>query len=355
MQTDDSFREECSYTYQLVSDGTSVSDAECEAALRTCRRPVLEVRGLAWQGVSAFFHVMFLLAASVFMAPTTLADDSMPDRDQAAFISQMLSAAQAERETDASTVEVHRDGDDRAGPSEAVGTQGSGVSSTNARARADAQGSTGLSTRAEALDDAAGFGMVGVLAQLGNAPSSPWGSPLEDAGPSSGLWSHGLNDITGTGGLELTGVGESGGPGTGLGIGTIRTVGLDGDRGFGPRRRLGARGHDAAAPARMRAGTPAVGGRLPSDLVQRTVRQSFGRFRACYEAGLRGNPTLSGRVSVRFVIGRDGAVMSAMNGGSDLPDSGVVFCVVNAFRGLSFPAPPDGIVTVSYPIVFTSQ
>ncbi len=105
----------------------------------------------------------------------------------------------------------------------------------------------------------------------------------------------------------------------------------------------------------MRAGTPAVGGRLPSDLVQRTVRQSFGRFRACYEAGLRGNPTLSGRVTVRFVIGRDGAVMSAMNGGSDLPDSGVVSCVVSAFRGLSFPVPPDGIVTVTYPIVFTSQ
>lgn len=53
---------------------------------------------------------------------------------------------------------------------------------------------------------------------------------------------------------------------------------------------------------------------------------------------------------MRFVIGRDGSVTTANNGGSDLPDSGVVGCVVNSFRGLSFPAPEDGIVTVGYSI-----
>jgi hypothetical protein len=42
--------------------------------------------------------------------------------------------------------------------------------------------------------------------------------------------------------------------------------------------------------------------------------------------------------------------MSVGNGGSDLPDGGVVSCVVNSFRGLSFPAPEEGIVTVGYSI-----
>jgi len=52
-----------------------------------------------------------------------------------------------------------------------------------------------------------------------------------------------------------------------------------------------------------------------------------------------------------FVIGRDGSVSNVGNGGSDLPDSGVVSCVLSAFYGLSFPQPEGGIVTVVYPIM----
>jgi Ca-activated chloride channel family protein len=86
--------------------------------------------------------------------------------------------------------------------------------------------------------------------------------------------------------------------------------------------------------------------------VQRIVRQNFGRFRLCYEAGLRNNPSLEGRVSTRFVIARDGSVATASNGGSDLPDAGVVSCVNRAFMGLSFPQPEAGTVTVVFPVMF---
>lgn len=104
----------------------------------------------------------------------------------------------------------------------------------------------------------------------------------------------------------------------------------------------------------MRPGDTKVSSRIPAELIQRTVRQNFGRFRLCYENGLRANPNLAGRVSVRFVIGRDGAVMSASNGGSDLPDAGVVSCVVSAFRGLQFQQGEDAsVATVVYPIVFS--
>ena len=95
-----------------------------------------------------------------------------------------------------------------------------------------------------------------------------------------------------------------------------------------------------------------MSGRLPSDVIQRIVRQNFGRFRACYEIGLRTNPNLEGRVTARFVIGRDGAV-SNVSAGGDLPDSTVKSCVASAFYGLSFPSPENGIVTVSYPIMLT--
>ena len=105
----------------------------------------------------------------------------------------------------------------------------------------------------------------------------------------------------------------------------------------------------------MRIGTTNVTGQIPPEVVQRIVRQNYGRFRNCYENGLRNNPGLTGRVSVRFVIGRDGGVSSVSNNGSDLPEPSVIGCVTNAFYGLSFPAPEAGIVTVVYPIVFTPE
>ena len=103
----------------------------------------------------------------------------------------------------------------------------------------------------------------------------------------------------------------------------------------------------------VRMGATSVSGRLPPEVIQRIVRQNFGRFRVCYENGLRNNPNLQGRVGVRFVIGRDGAVSNTGNGGSDMPDSGVVSCVVRSFQSLSFPQPESGIVTVVYPIMFS--
>ena len=110
--------------------------------------------------------------------------------------------------------------------------------------------------------------------------------------------------------------------------------------------------HKTGTPE-VRMGASSVSGKLPPEVIQRIVRQNFGRFRMCYENGLKNNPTLAGRVAVRFVIGRDGGVASVGNGGSDLPDAAVVNCVVRSFSGLSFPAPDGGIVTVTYPISFS--
>jgi hypothetical protein len=95
-----------------------------------------------------------------------------------------------------------------------------------------------------------------------------------------------------------------------------------------------------------------VNGRLPPEVISRIVRANMGRFRTCYENGLRTNPNLQGKVTTKFVIDRSGAVSSAADGGSDLPDRQVVQCVVRGFGNLSFPQPEGGVVTVSYPIVF---
>jgi hypothetical protein len=101
--------------------------------------------------------------------------------------------------------------------------------------------------------------------------------------------------------------------------------------------------------------TVTTNGKLPAEIIQRIVRLGDGRYRFCYEQGLRGNPGLNGRVTVKFMIDRTGAVAFAADGGSDIADQTVVQCVVRSFQNLSFPEPQGGTVTVVYPIVFNPQ
>jgi Ca-activated chloride channel family protein len=221
--------------------------------------------------------------------------------------------------------------------------------------------------RQAALKDAAEFGMIGLLNTGAggdpNAPTAPWGR--DDANGSDALsargnaWGGAIGESFGAGGLGLSGVGEGGGGrGEGIGLGSIGTIGhgsgTGSGQGFGSGHgRLGG-DHKTTAPT-VRMGATTVSGRLPPEVVQRIVRQNFGRFRLCYENGLRNNPNLQGRVSVRFNIGRDGAVANVGNGGSDLPDSSVVSCVIRSFSGLAFPQPEGGIVTVVFPVVFAPE
>jgi TonB family protein len=85
------------------------------------------------------------------------------------------------------------------------------------------------------------------------------------------------------------------------------------------------------------------------------VRASFGRFRGCYEQGHQRDPGLEGRVATKFVIARDGSVSMVSVAESSLPDASVAKCVERAFYGLTFPEPEGGIVTVVYPIAFSTS
>jgi Ca-activated chloride channel family protein len=77
--------------------------------------------------------------------------------------------------------------------------------------------------------------------------------------------------------------------------------------------------------------------------------------RDCYNQGLRRDPKLAGTVLLRFVIGESGAVTSLDSSASTFPDPVVVSCVANQIRGLVFPKPEGGPVTVNYPFAFREQ
>jgi TPR repeat protein len=121
--------------------------------------------------------------------------------------------------------------------------------------------------------------------------------------------------------------------------------------GFGSGHgRLG--GSHRARPPQVRMGATHVSGRVTPRMIFQATRLQMDHAWSCYERALVGNPNLQGRVTVRFVIGRDGSVSNVSNGGSTMPDGGVVSCVIRAVYGFSFPPPEGGIVTVTLPFEF---
>jgi hypothetical protein len=104
-------------------------------------------------------------------------------------------------------------------------------------------------------------------------------------------------------------------------------------------------------PPSVKAGNVTVTGGLSAVVIERITRQSFGRFRLCYENGLRTNPALLGRVVVHFVIDKTGSVESSRSEGSSFADANVVQCIVRGFSNLSYPEPEKGVVQVSYEVL----
>jgi TonB family protein len=114
---------------------------------------------------------------------------------------------------------------------------------------------------------------------------------------------------------------------------------------------------NAAAPNAdaPNADAPTIMGNLPQEVITRVVRQHAKKTRDCYEQGLSNNPKLSGRVNVRFAIHASGHVMMASSKDSTLGDAEVERCVVEVFRGMSFPRSEGGTVAVTYPVDFKAQ
>lgn len=165
-----------------------------------------------------------------------------------------------------------------------------------------------------------GHGIIGVL-----------GGPVAIASGSAFGVLGGIDTSSGIGGLGLRGTGTGGALTGRIGVGA-----------------------SASAPPQVRAGVVTVKGQLPSEIVQRVVRARHATFRLCYESALRRRPSLHGTMTIRFVVGAAGSVMSAAEVGPGLSDGPMSSCVLGAFRQLAFPKPKAGIAVVNYPIVFSN-
>jgi hypothetical protein len=330
-------------------------------------------------GLSFVLHAAIVGSLAFFMPHMGSDDAEASDRDQFLTMQKLLNAsAEAERERledqKVDQGESGGAGERAQGESGKMGTTAAVKTAGRFQKEGPRDNPKPELSRAELREVAKDFGMNGLLAAMAMKSAGPvadWAPPDgrgRDAQSFDGLmWATEIGDATGAGGLDLFGTGSGGGgKGVGVGLGPLGTIGHgQGDCAQGDCQGLGKGDKDGwGRSSGLLKGTHQVrnirmtelafhaNGRLPPEVIQRAVRANFGRFRGCYESALRTNPSLTGRVAVKFVIDRTGAVSTAQDGGSDLPDQGVIACVVRSFGNLSFAQPEGGIVTVTYPIQF---
>ncbi|MCY1075555.1 AgmX/PglI C-terminal domain-containing protein [Archangium lansingense] len=203
--------------------------------------------------------------------------------------------------------------------------------------------------RAEVAKKVSGKGLLKILGSSG--------------GGGGGAFSDVLGGSTGGGDIAeaLAGAG-------GVGIATEASVGANGPRGGGTGKvagigDLGTSGggkvdlgskKEVEVSGRVTASTPEVeSSDVDREALARYIKTRLKAIQGCYEKELKRNPSLKGKVMVRFNImpsGRTGEIEIEEN---TLGNDAVASCIRTVVRGWVFPFKPDDEVPVAYPFVFT--
>jgi TonB family protein len=200
--------------------------------------------------------------------------------------------------------------------------------------------------RKEAMQQkVAGKGLLKILGSAGGAGA------LQDvlgSGTGSGdvaaalAGAHGVSVAT----ADSVGGPRGGGSGRAAGIGDVGTSG-------GGNVAL-ANKSDVRVSGRVAAAAPEVDSAdVDRAALSRYIRDRLNAIRGCYERELKRNPSLKGKVVVRFNItpaGRAGDVRIEEN---SLGSSEVAACISGLMRSWVFPFKPPDEVPVQYPFLFT--
>lgn len=175
----------------------------------------------------------------------------------------------------------------------------------------------------------------------------------------SGAMQNGIGGLIGAKGTQM-GSGGLGGRGGGLGGGGS----ADGLGGMGTRGRgsgssgygsgggdFGSRGESVIAGV---GGDPIVLGALDKSLIDAVIKRNMAAIRYCYQRELTKNPSLGGKITVKFVIAADGTVSQATTKATTMNNPAVESCINGRFMRFQFPQPKGGgVVIVSYPFIFS--
>ncbi len=155
----------------------------------------------------------------------------------------------------------------------------------------------------------------------------------------------------GSGGLGSRGSGLGGG-GSADGLGGLGTKGRgSGKSGYGTGG--GNFGKKGSGGLGKIGGDPIILGALDKSLIDAVIKRHMNQIRYCYQRELTKNPNLGGKITVKFVIAKDGSVSKASIKSSSMGNKSVESCITGRFMRFTFPEPKGGgIVIVSYPFIF---
>ncbi len=200
-----------------------------------------------------------------------------------------------------------------------------------------------------------GIKRLGALAVLGslNKSSQKGGLNLSAVNTTAGP---GLGGTAGSGGVQISiyGKGLVAAP---LGAG----ANMAGGGGYGTKGKGGGQaGYGKLSLAGSAGNMPIplgkeaiIDGGLDRDVIDGVIQRNMGQIRFCYEQGLQLDASLSGRVGVKFVIGPNGQIKVADVENTTLNSKQIEDCILLRLRSWKFPLPDGGVdVKVSYPFSF---
>lgn len=188
----------------------------------------------------------------------------------------------------------------------------------------------------------------GLLKVLGSAGGE--GSGIADVFGNGAAATDVASALAGAGGVatangDNVGGVKGGGSGKAAGIGDLNTGG-GGTVDTGAKRDVGVRG-------RVMDSSPEVeSADLDKAALARFIKARLSAIQACYEAQLKRNPSLRGKIVVRFTIGSNGRVGDVEIDENQMGNDEVASCIRAKIRAWTTPFKPDGDATVSYPFVF---
>jgi outer membrane biosynthesis protein TonB len=203
--------------------------------------------------------------------------------------------------------------------------------------------------RAEVVKKVAGKGLLKIL---GSSGSNGGGAFADVLGGSTGGGDIALA-LAGAGGVGVAteaSVGTNGprGGGTGnvAGIGDLGTTG-------GGKVDLGSK-KEVQVSGRVSSATPEVeSSDVDREALARYIKARLKAIQNCYEKELKRNPSLKGKVMVRFSIQPSGRTRDIEIEENTMGNDAVASCIRTVIRGWVFPFKPDDEVPVAYPFVFT--
>jgi hypothetical protein len=139
---------------------------------------------------------------------------------------------------------------------------------------------------------------------------------------------------------------KGGGQGGAASIGDLRTSG-GGSVGYGAKAEVKVSGSVHADDVEVDSAE------IDQQKLGAFVRARMGLIKACYENALKRNPSLKGKISVRFTILETGGLADVTAAVNTLAAPEVSTCIVGTMRTWRTQFRPTGPVTVEYPFVFS--